>query len=301
MSRLATALDQIADRIERAERLDPVADALAGLARRVLPNGPFRDAASGTQIGHPVHPALVAVPIGSWVAASYLDATAGPDGAAAATRLVGLGNLSALPAATAGLSDWLDTTGAERRIGLVHALVNYVAFGLYGASWLARRRGQRTVGIALSAAGAGTLGVAGWLGGHLAYALGVGVDTTVFQPSPAEWTDVAADADVVAGGAHLADLGGVPVLLTRLDGGRLVALADRCTHRGGPLHEGELADGCVTCPWHGSRFRLADGTVTRGPATRPQPLYEVRVAAGRVELRRADEPRSMRTNPVGVS
>jgi nitrite reductase/ring-hydroxylating ferredoxin subunit len=64
------------------------------------------------------------------------------------------------------------------------------------------------------------------------------------------------------------------------------ALADRCSHAGGPLHEGEV-DGnlCVTCPWHGSSFRLADGSVVRGPATAPQPAFDARVSEGHVEVR----------------
>ena len=76
----------------------------------------------------------------------------------------------------------------------------------------------------------------------------------------------------------------LPVLLSlRLGGGN--AISDVCGHAGGPLHEGELAEGCVTCPWHGSVFRLDGGDVVHGPATGPQPRYEVRVAAGRVSVR----------------
>ena len=44
-------------------------------------------------------------------------------------------------------------------------------------------------------------------------------------------------------------------------------LADRCSHLSGPLSEGDYRDGCLTCPWHGSTFRVSDGTVARGPAT----------------------------------
>jgi nitrite reductase/ring-hydroxylating ferredoxin subunit len=81
----------------------------------------------------------------------------------------------------------------------------------------------------------------------------------------------------------------VPVLLSRLDGG-IVALDDRCTHRGGPLHEGVVADGCVTCPWHGSTFDLRTGYVVSGPASRPEPRFEVRTVDGRVQVRRDRQP-----------
>lgn len=218
---------------------------------------------------------------------------------AAARRLVALGLLSAVPAAITGTNDWLTTSGAERRVGLVHAALNDAALLTYGASWLARRRGRHARGVALALAGFGLAGLAGWLGGHLAYALGVGVDTTAFQALPGEWTDAGAEAEIPDSRGIRVEVAGVPVLLAR-DGGHIVALADRCTHRGGPLHEGEFADGCVVCPWHGSSFALADGSVRGGPATRPQTTLQVRVESGRVQVRRAGEPRTLRTNPIGV-
>jgi nitrite reductase/ring-hydroxylating ferredoxin subunit len=56
-------------------------------------------------------------------------------------------------------------------------------------------------------------------------------------------------------------------------------------HAGGPLHEGKVEDGRVTCPWHASTFNLADGSLVRGPATAPQPSYETRVQDGKIEVR----------------
>ena len=204
-----------------------------------------------------------------------------------------------MPSAWAGWSDWSFTNGAERRVGLVHAAANVTAIGAYAVSWLVRRNGHQRAGFAWSVAGATAMSVGGWLGGHLAYALGVGVDTTAFQKSEDRWTAVAPAADVSTGELTEADLDGVPLLLTRDDTGTVRALADRCTHRGAPLHEGKLVDGCVVCPWHDSAFAL-DGTVVHGPAVRPQPVYEVEERDGDVRVRRADDPRSLKTNPVGV-
>jgi nitrite reductase/ring-hydroxylating ferredoxin subunit len=62
-------------------------------------------------------------------------------------------------------------------------------------------------------------------------------------------------------------------------------MANTCSHMGGPLDEGTFKDGDVTCPWHGSVFRLADGSIARGPATAPQPTYDVRVSDGRIEVK----------------
>jgi nitrite reductase/ring-hydroxylating ferredoxin subunit/uncharacterized membrane protein len=235
------------------------------------------------------------MPIGAWVSAAVLDGTGNTT---AARRLVGLGCLAALPAAAAGANDWSTTDGAERRVGFVHALLNDAALTSYWLSWRARRRGNHTKGVALSLVGVGFLGAGGWLGGHLAYAQGVGVDTTAFQQVPQDWTDAGAESDVPAAGICQLTAYGIPLLITRRGDG-MVAMLDRCTHRGGPLSEGEVSGDCVVCPWHGSRFALADGSVRGGPASRPQPTLETRVRDGRVEVRRA-EPRVLRTNPVGT-
>jgi nitrite reductase/ring-hydroxylating ferredoxin subunit len=196
------------------------------------------------------------------------------------------------------LSDWRYTAGAERRVGVIHAALNVLATGTYGVSWWLRGRGHTRAGVACSLVGAASLAGSGWLGGHLAYALGVGVDTTAFQHGLAEWTDVAAEADVPPEAPLGVEIDGVPVVLFRSAEHGISALADRCTHRGGPLHEGTTRDGAVVCPWHGSCFS-ATGAVVSGPATRPQPRYAVRVEAGRVLVGRTDEVRSLRVRPAG--
>lgn len=289
-------LDRLTDAVERAEALDPVADAIHRVASRV-PAGAVKDALSGVAVAHPLHPALVAVPIGALTGAVALD-VAGED--SAARRLVGLGLLSSMPAALAGLVDWSDTSGGERRVGVVHLGLNAAGLGLIAASWLARRPGAQggrlRTGRWLTLGGLGVLGASGWLGGHLSYAIGVGVDTTAFQRPPTTWTDAVADHDLVEGAPLVVTVADLPVLLVRSEG-RVHALGNRCTHRGGPLNEGALGDGCVECPWHGSRFDLTDGSVVRGPATRPAPLLETRIRDGRVQVRRS-EPRALRRNVV---
>lgn len=165
---------QIVDKVEQAKSLDGVADAIQRAGRSVLGNGSARRILSGVPIGHPLHPALVGVPIGTWLSASMLDLTAG--NRAAARRLIGFGCLAALPTATAGAVDWLGTAGAERRVGLVHAALNDLALTIYVASWRSRRHGRNLTGAVLALAGSGVLAAGGWLGGHLAYSRGVGVE-----------------------------------------------------------------------------------------------------------------------------
>jgi nitrite reductase/ring-hydroxylating ferredoxin subunit/uncharacterized membrane protein len=284
------------ERIEQAEVLDKPAEVLSSAISKAVPAGPVKDLLSGTPLGHPAHPMLVTVPIGAWTAVSVLDFFGGTGARDAARKLVAFGALAALPTAATGASDWSDTLGAERRVGLVHAVGNYAALGVYGLSYLARRRGQHVRGKVLALGGVSLLALTGYLGGHLSYAYGVGVDTTAFQGAPEEWTDVAADADVREGEATYVEVGGVPVLLSRVND-RVTAIFDRCTHRGGPLHEGRIDGDCVECPWHGSKFRLVDGEVLQGPAQLPQPRLEVKLTDGRVLLRRTEE-RALRSNPV---
>jgi nitrite reductase/ring-hydroxylating ferredoxin subunit/uncharacterized membrane protein len=283
-------------KIEANPTVDRLAQRLEAVARPLGRNGRRRDLLSGRPLGHPAHPATVALPLGTWLSASALDLTVPGGTDVAARRLIGLGIAGALPAAACGASDWLDTAGAERRVGAVHAVVNVAALGAMTASWVLRRRGRRGAGTALALAGNGIAGIGGWLGGHLAYRLGVGVNTTAFQAGPVDWTPVLDDAAVRPGKPVAAWAGGAAVVIVE-DGGELHALENRCTHRGGPLHQGEVSGGCLSCPWHGSVFALADGAVRQGPATMPQPVYEVRRRDGRAEVRR-QEAVALRANPT---
>jgi nitrite reductase/ring-hydroxylating ferredoxin subunit/uncharacterized membrane protein len=272
------------------EALDPPARRVLDVAQGAIKPGPLRDALSGTFLGHALHPLLTDLPIGSWTSALVLDAVGGRGSRAAARKLVGTGILASLPTAVSGAVEWADSAGrraSTRRIGLVHAAANVTALGLFGASYLARRRGGG--GRVLAMAGGAALAVGGHLGGHLSYVNGEGVAVTTFESGPEEWTPTIPATDLVDGRPACALAGDVPVLLVR-EGERIHALANRCNHRGGPLHEGEVADGTVTCPWHGSRFRLADGNLERGPAASPQPAYEARISDGRVEVRQVSDP-----------
>ncbi|CAA9270606.1 MAG: Ferredoxin, 2Fe-2S [uncultured Acidimicrobiales bacterium] len=271
--------------IEGLSFLDPPSEAIGRFVSKAVPPGRLKDLLSGTWLGHALHPMLTDVPIGFWTSAWTLDMVGGKKSGAAARKLVGLGILAAVPTAATGASDWADTTGGERRVGLVHAAANSAALAAFVASYLHRRKGNRAKGIGWGSVGALSATVGGHLGGHLIDALGVGVDNTAFEVGPLDWLDVGSAADAAEGRPHVVDAAGVPVLIVR-EGSRLLALANRCTHRGGPLHEGPVRAGCVTCPWHGSIFRLEDGEVERGPAALPQPKYQAREREGRIEIRR---------------
>src|SRR6056297_377639 len=283
--------------VESSSALDDVASTLRRAVEPLTARPLMRDALTGRWLGHSVHPMVVALPMGCWIAASVLDVTRGP--ATAARRLVGVGTITALPAVATGAADWLDTSGAEQRVGVAHAIANDAAVTLFAGSWLARRSGRSTVGRVLSFLGLGAVGVAGYLGGHLAYGRGVGVSTTAFQSGPEEWTRVVRHDDLPLDAPAAVSLDGLALVAVRRTD-RVDVLEDRCTHRGGPLSGGTLVDGCVECPWHASRFDTVDGTVLAGPASIPQPAYDTRVVDGWIEIRRA-EPGGLRRNPTGAA
>jgi nitrite reductase/ring-hydroxylating ferredoxin subunit/uncharacterized membrane protein len=280
-------MHEVAERFGKLEALDAPAHAIAGQVSRRVGRSRFGEHLAGTWLGHALHPFLTDLPIGSWTSATLLDLFGGPESDPASDRLVAFGLAAAVPTAVTGLTDWADTTRSDenvRRIGLVHAWANTAALVLFAGSLAARRSGNRRRGKLLGLAGMGALTVGGHLGGHLSYSKGVGVDQTTFEERPTDWTVALADAAIGEGEAKAVDVEGVAVLVTR-QGGRVFALSDRCTHRGGPLHQGEISDGCVTCPWHGSTFRLEDGSVERGPTAYPQPVYDVRVRDGSIQVR----------------
>jgi nitrite reductase/ring-hydroxylating ferredoxin subunit/uncharacterized membrane protein len=287
--RTPAPLDRVVERVESLELFDVPAKALSSKLSELLGPGPIKDAISGVQVGHALHPMLTDVVIGSFISATALDVIGGEASGIASERLIALGIAAYPPTALTGASDWADgSVGNDslRRVGIVHAVTNSVAFGLYAASLAARRRGERKKGALLGLFGAGALGFAGHLGGHLSFARGIGVDQTVFDPGPAEWTGAADSAEVAQGEAQRVVVEATPVLLVRHAGG-IHAIHDRCSHRGCSLAErGTVSQEEIACGCHGSRFSLWDGALLRGPATRPQPAFEARERDGKVELRR---------------
>ncbi len=132
-----------AEKLGGLGRLDAPAGAAAKAVRQVVGQGALKDVLSGTRLGHPLHPLLTDIPIGTLASATVLDLVGRERGEHAADVLVGLGLLSALPTAAAGAADWSDSYGPDQRVGSVHALANVLGLGLYGWSLGARRRGNR--------------------------------------------------------------------------------------------------------------------------------------------------------------
>lgn len=160
-------------RLEEATTLDRPVQALQPTIHAAFGSGARGSLLRGDWLGHAVHPVLTDLVIGSWTSATLLDLVGGRDSSTSARRLVGIGLLAAGPTAWTGWAEWSQAGPRDKRVGLVHAVTNAVAIGAYGASWMARRRGQDRRGAALALAGSAVSGVGAYLGGHLAEARNV--------------------------------------------------------------------------------------------------------------------------------
>jgi nitrite reductase/ring-hydroxylating ferredoxin subunit/uncharacterized membrane protein len=277
-------IDGLVNSLQRSRSLDALGRTVAVWFAKVVRPGAGKDLFSGTWLGHPVHPMLTDLPIGAWTSAMTLDVLGGQEAQGAADMLIGVGVLSALPTALTGLSDLADVVEPEERsVGVAHALGNVTTLCLYTLSWTMRRRGRRGLGNALSLAGAGMATASAYLGGHLVYRQVVGPSRAV-DGSIDEWTPLLDSDSLIEGKPKRVAVGTAQVMLYRSDE-RIYALANRCSHRGGPLHKGQVKGATVTCPWHLSTFSLEDGSILRGPATAPQPVYEVQEREGKIEIR----------------
>lgn len=284
---------------ERAPFLERLSDALAGAIGAIVgsqrkPPRRLKSFLNGTWFGHPIHPAIVEVPVGVWLLAAVFDIIwlAVPDAsvwaarAAEGTIIVGL--VAALGAAVTGATDWSDTYGGERRTGLYHGSLMLLAFVLYLISIILRLNDP--AGNNLAAAILGFIAIAivlfaAYLGGTMVFDYGTGVNHTAWEAGTEDFVPVAAYADVPENALRRVTAGDVPVVLLRT-GDRVYAISATCPHAGGPLDEGPLQGDVVQCPWHGSRFNMRTGRVLTGPATMNAPRYETRIRDGQVEVKR---------------
>lgn len=303
--RFARAANAAIGRIEATASLDTPSHAIeTAMARPAQiagrPAGRIGDALHGTRYGHPVHPMLVTIPIGTWTLAFGLDLLAAlgarSNGAARAADIaLKAGAAGAVAAAATGLADWQHTNGRDRRVGLVHALVNSTALGLTLASIGLRGRGRRREGRLASAAGWACMVVGGYLGGHMVYRRRIGVDHADRSPEPRDFAPVLPLAELEENRPRRVELRDenarqdIGIVLVRR-GGRVHAMGARCSHLGGPLDQGWVLGNALVCPWHGSRYDLETGWPESGPSTCPQPRYETRLRDGIVEIRREQEP-----------
>lgn len=282
---------KVAEDLEHANVLDKPGRAITKALGRILPPGPLKDLLHGVPVGHPAHPPLTDVPIGCFVSAALLDLVPGTE--RASEVLITTGLVSTVPTALTGTADWAALHPEQQRVGLVHAAGNATAGILYTASLVARRRGHVASGRMLGYAGLSALVVGAYLGGHLAFrqAAGPSHAESITHLAPLGWHDLCPIDELPDGWPVHRNLGYIGLFVLR-EGDQVHVLADRCAHLDGPLHQGRLIqvdeETCVVCPWHGSTFRVSDGTVVHGPATGRQPAFETRLTdEGTLQVRPA--------------
>jgi nitrite reductase/ring-hydroxylating ferredoxin subunit/uncharacterized membrane protein len=280
------ALARVVDNPGLDRLAEPLSKAVRGAYEAAGPAGQqLKDAAHGVWLGHPLHPVFTDVPIGAWTTALALDCASNGDPSMrrAATFAMGVGLTGALGAAVTGLTDWSETQGESRRTGLVHGLLNIAATSLFATAFVLRRGDSHERGRAFAWAGYTIAVGAAYFGGNLVYDQRIGV-TNADASLPEDFTPVLRSDALAENTMVRARAGTAEILLVRQHG-RVCALAHSCAHLGGPLSEGELRDGSVVCPWHGSEYALEDGRVLRGPSTHNQPCLEVRERDGQIEVK----------------
>lgn len=252
------------------------------------------NALSGVWLGHPAHPPLASLTtgaIGTTVALDAFSLLPGRpksellDASRFASRALGLGIMANLGSAITGVTDWQHTHEEDRRIGLVHGVMNAIATGLYVMSWWHRRRGRHVRGIAISALGYAITASAGYLGGALVFESGIGIDQSGQRLRTREWKPVLPVASLHNGKPQRVEVDGVGLVLCRTADGQLSAVGEFCPHLAAPMADGWIDRGRIVCPWHGSRFAVESGEVLRGPAPAPLPCYQTRLVDGMIEVR----------------
>jgi nitrite reductase/ring-hydroxylating ferredoxin subunit/uncharacterized membrane protein len=281
----------ILERVADISSFDKVIDPARRAVQKGLPTA-LKDVLHGTWLGHPLHPVLVQVPVGSWLSAGILDAV--PPMRPAATLLIGTGVAASVPAALSGAADWSEQDTGVRRLGAIHASLNVVALGLFVSSLVARGKGRGGLGRVLSYSGLGVATASASIGGHMSYAQSSGAShsATAARALTKDWMDLGPLDDFPEGRPVLRSGSGgsadVPLAAVRR-GTRVDVFVGNCSHLSGPLQEGRIEEvrghTCLVCPWHGSAFDLENGEPRRGPAANPQEKLEVRMEAGRVQAR----------------
>ena len=233
-----------------------------------------------TVLHHPLHPAVTDIPMGAGMVGVVADLAAHwSTRVAPATGDIALavGLAVAVVAALSGYTDFHETFGHERRVALTHGITMTAVFVIESVSlalrwWAGSATHPLAVGLAVMGLG---LAIAGaYFGGHLVFGMATMVNRNAVAEGPEEVVTVGRSSDFAEGALVRVMAGPLPVLVVRR-GGRLHAVGAVCSHAGGPLDEGTLEGDAVVCPWHQSRFCLADGRAVGGPATFGQPVLDV--------------------------
>ena len=154
-------------RLERSEGLDPAVGVMEPVAGRIVANERVRGLLHGDATGIPLHVIFTDLPLGAWFMAQFLDLFPEDGTRRAATRLVGLGVVAAVPTALTGWAEWARADRGARRVGIAHATTNAVGTLMFIGSWAARSHSHHDLGVRLGRLGGLVLLVGSLLGGYM--------------------------------------------------------------------------------------------------------------------------------------
>lgn len=285
--------------------LDPIAAVFAAIVGgfyRIPGTRWLKDILHGTWVlRHPLHPALTDLTIGGYTVLAVLDVLFLWQRDTALVRATDVvlvfALLSSLASAVSGLTDWNETYGNERRVGILHGLLMVLAsIAFLGSLWMRLSLGidGRDQAIYVSLIAWIVVVASSYLGGELTFGFGTGVNRQAWSRVTARWEalDVRADALEERRPTQAKLKNGVALTLAKIDGA-IYAMTDTCTHAGCSLSKGAFVgrDGRhLRCACHGSVFDVRTGSVLHGPATVDEFAFETRIATdGSIEVH-AREP-----------
>jgi nitrite reductase/ring-hydroxylating ferredoxin subunit/uncharacterized membrane protein len=294
---------------DKAKWLDTLArlfGALVGGFYRLPGTRVIKDLLHGTWVlRHPLHPAVTDVAVGGLTVVAVLDVIyltqrspvrGGADLSSATDVALGVSLAFAIVSVLSGYTDWNETYGNERRLGILHGtLMSLITVGYAASLWMRLAAysgpiGSRDPAVYLGLVMWVALAVVAHLGGEMVFGFGTGVNRHAWAAIPSKWQKLAVVAATLEDRkpVRVALKSGFPVMVVKTDG-VISAIGAVCGHAGGPLDEGELVGSDrrdIKCPWHGSVFAMRTGAVLHGPATVDQPRFETRVALdGTLEVR----------------
>lgn len=241
---------------------------------------------------HPLHPMLVAFPIGFFIGTLVFDVlgvvTGGRGYFTAAYYMNIAGIVGAVLAAIPGLIDYLFTVppdSSEKKRAAKHGVLNTAVLLLFaGNLWYRGRFGAaEEVVVAVDVLGVVLVAIAGWMGGTLVFRNQIGVD--MHYADAGRWNEermgsqkgrirLAKEWELEVNQMKLVHVNGKRIVVAR-SGQGFAAFDDHCTHTGGSVAGGSMICGTVQCPWHGSQFDVHTGALKAGPAKHAIKVYNV--------------------------
>ncbi len=281
------------DMLDRADVFQQLSHDLAQVLHNfVLNQGEnFRnltDIVHGKQIGHPLHPILTDITVTSWTLGLLFDILSFTTRIKMFEKtgdyLTGIGTMSAIPTALAGILDYSTIKKKSSQYGATHGILNGIAMFWYLRSLKSRLGGNKFSATIFSILGLSFAMSGAWLGGELVYRHKIGVNHAP-ESNLNEWTATITVDDLSENEPMRVEANDEPILLFR-QGDVISAISAVCSHAGGPLEQGKVMDSvCIECPWHQSVFDMRTGVIVHSPATTPQPQYAVRINNGKVEVK----------------